>query len=362
MSLFDTAKQADILALARQAGYNPKKAGGGRYAILCPVHSEKTPSCHLHTAGKFRNRVHCHGCGFDGSVVDFWAAVRGIGEVEAARELAAQMGGDIPLSPARPAPVEVEVETQPGEHSALYAAFLEWCKGYGASPQKYAVRDYLAGRGIDAAATRAGRLSAVPCDRAALAWLRVQEGAEAAGLLRKGRFTLSGYPLLLPSYSPCGRVMALQGRQIGPGPGPKYKYLAGVQKYPYGAHSLHISGPLAIVEGAIDALAVIAGGGAAIALGGISFPRVAAEMVRGRGVLLSPDADKAGDLAYPTLKAAVEAAGAAWVRRARPRGGAKDAGEVLQNTPAGQLAAMATKNPVLGALLNTFSLKITKDE
>lgn len=45
----------------------------GRKA-LCPFHDERTPSMSLYTS-KGKSRVHCHGCGWDGGVIDLEAGL-----------------------------------------------------------------------------------------------------------------------------------------------------------------------------------------------------------------------------------------------------------------------------------------------
>ena len=57
----------------------------GRLAC-CPFHHDKTPSM------KLDRRYHCFGCGADGDVIDFAAALYGLGKKEAAVQLAQDFG------------------------------------------------------------------------------------------------------------------------------------------------------------------------------------------------------------------------------------------------------------------------------
>ncbi len=52
----------------------------------CPFHNDKTPSM------KLDRRYHCFGCGADGDVIDFTAALYGLGKKEAAVQLAQDFG------------------------------------------------------------------------------------------------------------------------------------------------------------------------------------------------------------------------------------------------------------------------------
>ena len=52
----------------------------------CPFHNDKTPSM------KLDRRYHCFGCGADGDVIDFAAALYGLGKKEAAVQLAQDFG------------------------------------------------------------------------------------------------------------------------------------------------------------------------------------------------------------------------------------------------------------------------------
>lgn len=57
--------------------------GRGRRWALCPLHGDSRPSLMFDTRGRW----HCFGCGRGGDAVDLWAAVRGVGSAQAARQL-----------------------------------------------------------------------------------------------------------------------------------------------------------------------------------------------------------------------------------------------------------------------------------
>ena len=63
--------------------WNPCRSNG---MACCPFHNDKTPSM------KLDRRYHCFGCGADGDVIDFAAALYGLGKKEAAVQLAQDFG------------------------------------------------------------------------------------------------------------------------------------------------------------------------------------------------------------------------------------------------------------------------------
>ncbi len=59
--------EVSLLRLVENQGYQPKKQGKD-YALCCPFHEEKTPSCIISPK---TNLFHCFGCGAAGSVIDW---------------------------------------------------------------------------------------------------------------------------------------------------------------------------------------------------------------------------------------------------------------------------------------------------
>jgi phage/plasmid primase-like uncharacterized protein len=59
--------------------------------VLCPAHSESTPSCAIRPDGR---RFYCHGCRAKGDVIDFVMAVEGLTFGEACRRVRELTGGD----------------------------------------------------------------------------------------------------------------------------------------------------------------------------------------------------------------------------------------------------------------------------
>ncbi|MBR4224777.1 MAG: DNA primase, partial [Oscillospiraceae bacterium] len=67
------------------------------YVCLCPFHSEKSPSCHINTAGQY---FHCFGCGAGGDVITFVMRYEDLPYMEAIRSLAQRAGMTVPENDA----------------------------------------------------------------------------------------------------------------------------------------------------------------------------------------------------------------------------------------------------------------------
>ena len=73
--------------------YVQLKKAGQNFLGLCPFHSEKSPSFTVSPSKQF---FHCFGCGAHGTAVGFLMEHRGLGFVDAVRELAQQAGMKVP--------------------------------------------------------------------------------------------------------------------------------------------------------------------------------------------------------------------------------------------------------------------------
>jgi DNA primase len=69
------------------------KRAGQNFLGLCPFHGEKSPSFTVSPSKQF---FHCFGCGAHGTAIGFLMEHRGLGFVEAVRELAQQVGLTVP--------------------------------------------------------------------------------------------------------------------------------------------------------------------------------------------------------------------------------------------------------------------------
>ena len=83
LNVFEAVKQS---VTTRQAAEHYGIHVGRNGMACCPFHHDKTPSM------KLDRRYHCFGCGADGDVIDFAAALYGLGKKEAAVQLAQDFG------------------------------------------------------------------------------------------------------------------------------------------------------------------------------------------------------------------------------------------------------------------------------
>jgi len=83
LNVFEAVKQS---VTTRQAAEHYGIRIGRNGMACCPFHNDKTPSM------KLDRRYHCFGCGADGDVIDFAAALYGLGKKEAAVQLAQDFG------------------------------------------------------------------------------------------------------------------------------------------------------------------------------------------------------------------------------------------------------------------------------
>jgi DNA primase len=79
--------------------YVQLKKGGANFMGLCPFHGEKSPSFSVSPTKQF---FHCFGCGKHGNAVGFLMEHTGIGFVEAVKDLAQQVGLQVPEEDVSP--------------------------------------------------------------------------------------------------------------------------------------------------------------------------------------------------------------------------------------------------------------------
>lgn len=108
---FASIKERHSLESVLERRYNVElKRSSGGFTCCCPVHGEKTPSCHVNTA---KQLWHCFGCDAGGSVLDLVMQMEGAANAKAAAELLEGRTFDRENAPApkpRPSPLVVERE------------------------------------------------------------------------------------------------------------------------------------------------------------------------------------------------------------------------------------------------------------
>jgi DNA primase len=289
------------------------------FVVRCPLpdHQDRTPSCSM-TQRDGRWLVCCHGCGFRGDGVDLLAALDGMTTSEWLR-IRAQRAAPLPVPhrrpPARPAPPFRPLcsrEDLDGWLDACHAALLD---GTTSAP----ARRYARQRGLTPQEIRAWRIGyAIPTR---LPKLRRMQGR-----------------LVLPC--PGG----IEARAVGD---TKPKYLGANllvdRKLPFALDQVTpAAGPLVLVEGIFDALALQRAEVQAIALRGKPLALQAAQQLRALGfttAYISLDAD-AAPAAVLEIGRTLARAGLTpyWARGPH---GVNDWGELLTRPPEELLAAVA---------------------
>jgi DNA primase len=201
-----------------------RPAGGGSFKGLCPFHDEKTPSFNV-TPGK--ELYFCFSCAAGGDVIKFVQSIENLTFAEAIERLAARAG------------VELRYEQGgyvPGQETSQRRRLLEAHK---AAAEFYAeklataqvARDFLAGRGFEAAAAERFGVGYSPA-----AWdeltghLRGRRFTDAeliaAGLSRQGRrgpIDMFRGRLMWPIRDLTGETIGFGARKLDPDDdGPKY--------------------------------------------------------------------------------------------------------------------------------------------
>ncbi len=125
-----------------------RNAGGGNLKGICPFHDEKSPSLSVSPS---RGLFHCFGCSAGGDVIRFVERIEHLSFSEAVESLASKAGvqlryADGGSGPHRPSGQRARLVEAHSIAAAFYAEQL-------ATPEAQAARDFLTGRGFDAAAS-----------------------------------------------------------------------------------------------------------------------------------------------------------------------------------------------------------------
>lgn len=205
-----------------------RKAGHASYKGLCPFHSEKSPSFHVHEDRQF---FYCFGCQTGGDAITFLREINGYSFVEALKHLADRAGIALP-EPTRGGPRDGgAAQRAPRVHKETRDAFYE----IGKIAQRYfaetlvtmegsGCREYLRGRGITKPAIERFGLGFAPDRWDGLLTVLKSEGvdlkaAEALGLIvprdrGDGHYDRFRNRLMFPIRSIAGEVIAFGGRTL----------------------------------------------------------------------------------------------------------------------------------------------------
>ena len=194
---------------------------GREFKACCPFHNEKTPSFTINDEKGF---YHCFGCSAHGDAIRWMTDQRGLGFMDAVKELAAEAGMDVPAPDPRAAK---QAEQRAGLHDVMAAAQDFFVAQLG-SIEGAKAREYLEKRGIKPNIIKEFGFGFAPDNRGAIKEALKQFGNEMlieAGLLisveGKDPYDRFRGRLMIPIRDPRGRVIAFGGRILGDGE-PKY--------------------------------------------------------------------------------------------------------------------------------------------
>jgi DNA primase len=299
--------RADIAAFI--GGFVPLKKRGNDLVGLCPFHSEKTPSFHVHPDREF---FKCFGCGVGGDVITFVQKLENVSFGDAVRSLAAKTG--IRLEPENPRAARAR-----SEREAIYEANRTAAAYFArtlADERGAAARSYCRQRGFSRAIVERFALGYAPDSWSGLTAELERNGvdlalAAKAGLVKSGQHGYYDFyrdRLMVPTFSTTGEVIAFGGRALGRGE-PKYLNTPTTPAYTKGKHLFALNlarraaqsdRTLIVVEGYLDCIALHqVGFENAVAALGTSFTAEQAAELRKYSdyVYLCFDGDAAGSAA-----------------------------------------------------------------
>jgi DNA primase len=299
----DLLNRVDIVDVVSR--YVQLRKAGANHVGLCPFHNEKTPSFSVSPAKQF---YHCFGCGVHGNAIGFLMAYTSLGYVDAVKELASQVGMQVPES-RPPSPEEAaRKEREPDLYALMEKAMDFYRAELKKSPRAI---EYLKGRGLTGEIAARYRIGYAPDDWQALkaAFSNYEEKALVeCGLVIENegkRYDRFRERVMFPILSARGAVIGFGGRVIGEGE-PKYLnspetplFEKGRELYglPQARDAIRAAGRVLVVEGYMDvvALAQYGVGYAVATLGTATTPVHVSKLLRlADELVFSFDGDAAG--------------------------------------------------------------------
>lgn len=279
------------------------KRQGNRQVGLCPFHQEKTPSF---SVSEEKGLFHCFGCGAGGGVIDWVMRVEGVDFREAAEQLAELAGVEIPQDERDDAAARARDDIFAALDLAA-SAYHDALAGGGS--------EYFEARGIAGGFVDEYRLGWAPAEWRWLTDRMVAAKVPKAAAIGSGMaiekdgkvFDRFRGRVMFPIRDRRGRVVAFGGRTLGDDK-PKYLNSPETPVFKKGEHLYGLfeareaarkAGRLVLVEGYMDALALVQVGIPAAACLGTAL--TAAQLKLARSVLgeepalvLCYDGDEAG--------------------------------------------------------------------
>ncbi|MFM7026253.1 MAG: DNA primase [Limnohabitans sp.] len=290
--------------------YVQLKKGGANYMGLCPFHGEKSPSFSVSPTKQF---YHCFGCGKNGNAIGFLMDHTGMSFIEAVKDLAQQIGMQVPEEPQSPeerARAQAAKAKSDSLTDVLEKAGESYREQLKTSPRAIA---YLKGRGLSGQIAKRFGLGYAPEGWRSLASvfpeydspLLAESGLVIVNEEDDKRYDRFRDRIMFPIRNIKGECIGFGGRVIGDGT-PKYLnspetpvFHKGRELYGlYEAReALHSAGYVLVTEGYMDvvALAQLGFANAVATLGTACTPDHVQKLFRFTdSVVFSFDGDGAG--------------------------------------------------------------------
>ena len=209
----DLLNRVDIVDVVQR--YVQLRKAGANYVGLCPFHNEKTPSFSVSPAKQF---YHCFGCGVHGNAIGFLMAYASLGYVEAVKELASQVGMQVPEARPRSPEETARKEREPDLYALVEKAMDFYRAELKKSPRAI---DYLKKRGLTGEIAARYRVGYAPDDWQALE--RAFSNYEDKSLVEVGlvienegkRYDRFRDRVMFPILNARGAAIGFGGRLIG---------------------------------------------------------------------------------------------------------------------------------------------------
>jgi DNA primase len=260
--------------IGQRVSWDRKKTNSARgdFWACCPFHGEKSPSFHCEDR---KGRYHCFGCGASGDHFKFLTELDGMSFPEAVERLADMAG--VPM-PAR----DVQEERRERQRASLHevmemaTAFFEQQLQSAAGAR---ARAYLRDRGLTAATQQHFRIGYAPDSRNALKEYLAGKGVDAAqmdacGLIYSGDDIPVSYDrfrdrIMFPIGDRSEKIIAFGGRAMSPDVAAKYLNSPDTELFHKGnvlynfaraRKGMGRDGTVVVVEGYMDVIALAQAG------------------------------------------------------------------------------------------------------
>ena len=302
----DLLNRIDVVEVVGR--YVRLKKAGANFQGLCPFHNEKSPSFSVSPTKQF---YHCFGCGAHGNAIGFLMSYGGMGYVDAIKDLASQVGMQVPE--IQRSPEQAKRESERKEKESSLGSVLEEAMAFYRAELKNAPQaiEYLKRRGLTGEIAARFRIGYAPDDWQGLK--RAFPNYEDAALVEAGlviandgkRYDRFRDRVMFPIFNARGAVIGFGGRVMGDGE-PKYLNSPETPVFQKGREvyglvqareAIRDSGRILVVEGYMDvvALAQFGVGYAVATLGTATTPEHVTKLLRlADELVFSFDGDNAG--------------------------------------------------------------------